>query len=118
MGFKAKKVPKRTPLKEEDPEKRLAYAENGPILNGGTFGIVTLPASWEKRKKKLGFLDHKPWWLDSSSAKNRYYYCFGDEDEPREVLAVDKHTPHFMNFCGVCYSSRVTHAFAITNFSE
>ena len=58
MSFNAKKVPKRTPLKDSDLEKRLAYAQNGPILNGGTFGIVTLPDDWEERKKKICFLDH------------------------------------------------------------
>ena len=111
MSFKARKVPKKTPLKAGDAEKRLAYAKNGPILNGGKFGIVDLPEDWESRKKKLGFLDHKPWWKDSSSVKNRYYYDFGDGDEPPETLDVDKHTPHFMNFCGICYSSRVTFSF-------
>ena len=111
-----KKVPKQTPLRDSDFEKRLAFAENGPILNEGTFGVVTLPDDWEERKKKLGFLDHKPWWLDSSSAKNRFYYSFGDEDEPPEVLDVDKNTPHFMNFCGICYSSRVTGVFDSNKF--
>ena len=107
LSFRAKKVPKQTPLKAQDPENRLAYAKNGPILNGGTFGVAQLSPDWEIRKTEIGFLDHKPWWLDSSSAKNRFYYCFGDEDEPREVLAVDKHSPHFMNFCGISYKSRV-----------
>jgi len=107
LSFKAKTVPKVTPLKSHDPPNRLAYAENGPILNGGTFGVAELSDDWEIRKTQIGFLDHKPWWLDSSSAKNRFYYCFGDEDEPPEVLAVDKHSPHFMNFCGISYKSRV-----------
>ena len=73
----------------------------------GAFGVAELSPIWDIRKTELGFLDHKPWWLDSSSAKNRFYYCFGDEDEPREVLDVDKHSPHFMNFCGISYKSRV-----------
>ena len=77
MSFRAKKVPKQTPLKEGDPEVRVAYAKHGPILNGGVFtgklGQVTLPEDWEKRKLKIGFLDHKPFWLDSSSVKNRFY---------------------------------------------
>ena len=78
MSFKAKKVPKRTPLKGDDQQKRLAYAKNGPILNGGQFGIIKLPDDWDSRKLMIGFLDHKPWWLDSSNTKNRFWYCFGD----------------------------------------
>ena len=69
LSFRAKKVPKQTPLKAQDPENRLAYAKNGPILNGGIFGVDELSDDWDIRKTELGFLDHKPWWLDSSSAK-------------------------------------------------
>ena len=86
--MRIKKVPKHTPLKGDDPEKHVAYVKNGPILNGGQFGIANLPDDWEYHKLVIGFLDHKPWWLNSSSTKNRFYYCFED-DEPREVLEVD-----------------------------
>ena len=86
-SFRAKKF-RNTPLKGDDPEKHVAYAKNGPILNGGQFGIANLPDNWEYHKLVIGFLDHKPWWLNSSSTKNRFYYCFED-DEPREVLEVD-----------------------------
>ena len=109
MKFKARKVPQLTPLRDEYPEKRMAYAKNGPILNGGKFGCVTLSDDWETRRTEIGFLDDKPWWLDSSSVNNRFWYAWNDEeiDEPPEVLHVDKHTPHFMNLCGICWNSRV-----------
>ena len=32
-------------------------------------------------------------------------------DEPPEVLAVDKHTPHFMNLCGISWHGRVSKNF-------
>ena len=103
------KVPIVTPLREEDPQKRKDYAENGPILNGGEFGCVTLSDDWETRRTEIGFLDDKPWWLDSSSVKNRYWYAWDEDDvdEAPEVLKVDKHIPHFMNLCGICWNSRV-----------
>ena len=96
-------------MRDEDPGKRKAYAENGPILNGGKFGCVTLSDDWETRRTELGLLDDKPWWLDSSSVKNRFWYAWNDEhvDEAPEVLHVDKHTPHFMNLCGISWNSRV-----------
>ena len=46
-------MPKSTPLKDEDPEKRVLYAEKGPITNGGKFGIVTLSDDWEQSKKEI-----------------------------------------------------------------
>ena len=95
-------------LKDLDMEIRVNYGENGPINNGGEFGCVTLSEHWPTRRKELGWIDDKPWWKDSSSCKNRYYYDF-DGDEPPEVLDVDKHTPHFMNLCGVCWNGRFMH---------
>ena len=64
---------------------------------------MTLSLDWDTRRQEIAYLDDKPWWKDSSSVKNRYFYVFDDDeyDEPPEVLAVDKHTPHFMNLCGV-----------------
>ena len=55
--------------------------------------------------------DDKPWWIDSSSAKNRYYYDFGDGSGPPEKLAIDKHTPHFMNGHGFGWHSKVIKTF-------
>ena len=112
--YKARKVPKQTPLRTGDSEKRLAYAEHGPIARGGKFGDVYLSEDWEQRKKQIGFIDDKPFWLDSSTVKNRFYYDFGDysDDEPPEVLSVEKHSPHFMNCCGICYSSKFMHEYS------
>ena len=104
-------MPKVTPLKDEDPEKRVLYAEKGPITHGGRFGIVTLSEDWEERKKEIFWGDDKPWWIDSSSAKNRYYYDFGDGSGPPEKLSIDKHTPHFMNFHGFGWHSKVLFTF-------
>ena len=67
----------------------------------------TLSEDWDLRKKEIGFFDDKPFWLDSSSAKNRFYYDFGDGDGPPETLEVDKHSPHFMNLCGLCWKDKV-----------
>ena len=98
---------------EADPEKRVVYAKNGPTLNGCVFGVVTLADDWETRRTQFGFLDDKHWWLDSSRVKNRYWYSFDDDDDDDapEVLAVDKHTPHFMNLCDICWNSRVIKEF-------
>ena len=90
-----------------DKKKRLAYAEHGHVSTGGGFGCVTLNSNWEIRKKEIGWLDDKPWWLDSSSANNRYYYDFDDGDGPPETLDIEKHSPHFMNLCGVCWKGKV-----------
>ena len=100
-------MPKETPQKDQDPGLRVCYGEKGPIARGGQFGIVTLSEDWEERKKELFWGDDKPWWIDSSSAKNRYYYDFGDGSGPPEKLAIDKHTPHFMNFHGFGWYSKV-----------
>ena len=97
-----------TPLKDFDKTKRLAYAENGPISKGGKFGCVTLSNDWEVRKKQIAWMDDKPWWLDSSSANNRFYYDFGDGDGPPETLDIEKHSPHFMNLCGLCWKGKVS----------
>ena len=105
--YVAKRIPKQTPQREDDPEIRTAYAEEGPILNGGQFGIVTLSEDWEERKKEICWGDDKPWWRDSSSAKNRYYCDFGDGSGPPEILPIDKHTPHFMNFHLLGWHSKV-----------
>ena len=110
--YRARRVPKSTPLKKEDKLKRKAYAENGPITNGGQFGCVTLSEDWEYRKREIGWIDDKPWWMDSSSAKNRFYYDFADGSDPPETLAVDKHSPHFMNLCGISWNSRFTHFYS------
>ena len=103
-----RKVPKKTPLKDKDKEKRENYAKHGPISNGGVFGCVTLSDDWEVRKKEIAFFDDKPWWLDSSSANNRFWYDFDDESGPPEEFEVDKHSPHFMNLCSLCRKGKVT----------
>ena len=94
-------------MKDQDFPARCLYSEEGPILKGGTFGIVTLSDDWEVRKKEILFGDDKPWWVDSSSVKNRFYYDFGDGSGPPEILAIDKHTPHFMNFHAIGWHSKV-----------
>lgn len=108
LKYQAKKVPKQTPLKDLDMEKRVNYAINGPINKGGKYGCITLSDDWEIRRIELGWLDDKPWWKDSSSVKNRFYYDFDGHDPP-EVLGVDKHSPHFMNLCGICWNGRYMH---------
>ena len=107
MKYKARKIPKETALRPEDFEKRVNYAKNGPILNGGVFGCVTLSNDWEKRKLEIAFFDDKPFWLFSSSVKNAYYYDFDDGTEP-EPFKIEKHNPHFMKLCGLCYNDKVS----------
>ena len=106
MKFKARKVPKVTPLRDEDPQKRLNYALNGPVTKGGTFGCVTLSDDWEIRKTEIAYFDDKPFWLFSSSSKNMYYYDFDNGTEP-QPMQIEKHSPHFMNCCGLSYNSKV-----------
>ena len=106
MKFKARKVPKVTPLRAEDPQKRMNYAQNGPVSKGGTFGCVTLNDDWEIRKTEIAYFNDKPFWLYSSSSKNMFYYDFDDGTEP-QPMQIEKHIPHFMNCCGLSYNSKV-----------
>ena len=55
LSFRAKKVPKQTPLKAQDPENRLAYAKNGPILNGGILVLLNYPTTGIFGKQRSGF---------------------------------------------------------------
>ena len=112
VAYKARKVPKATSLTNLDKVKRLAYAKHGPILNGGKFGCVNLSNDWHKRKKEIAFGDDKPWWKDSSSVNNRFYYDFGDDEKPPETLDVDKHTPHFMNLSVMAWNSKIMHFYS------
>ena len=112
LKYRAKRVPKETPLHDEDFPKRENYAKYGPIKNGGEFGCVTLSHNWNERKKEIIWIDDKPWWQDSSSAKNRFYYDFGDANQPPEKLKVDKHSPLFMAQCGISWHGRYMHHYS------
>lgn len=104
-GYWAHITPLETPLSGEDAQKRVNYAENGPILDGAnSIGPLGLAKAWKNRRRQIAYWDHKPFYLGKFHRHNWRQRRMKHSKKPLKKGRKEKFSPKFMVFGLMTYS--------------
>ena len=104
-GYHAHYTPLETPLSSEDEQKRLNYAENGPIQDGNsTIRALGLAKDWKTRRRQIAYWDHKPFYLGKFHRHNCRQRRKKNSKKPLKKGRKEKFSPKFMVFGLMTYS--------------